>query len=1224
MPERKDYKPWLEPIVGSGGRLPRGGYTDWNPRDTSLDLPSFGDPDYGRKMDEVQGRYQAQQQAKRAAAPPPWDEFYNYFLTQAKAPDVVIRYNTAKKTLKPSEEGQAQQLDTEWLEKAKKVYDEVYGPGESGRAILRRLPGALGKLTGTAFLPGAALGPAISRVLEPSQGWETISPVEAATTALDIGYAGQLAKPLVKAAGKTVAETAPKLAEQAGSLAKKLEKQPGFASLGGLPEEPLLNPAEYQAKYTAQKVIDLTQTAEGQAKLTAGAKPFVEAQTKRFATHQEAVQFAREQGKSIEEALNFAKAALKTGELPKSSVVQKLLPGKLWADFKNGVLESLEKEGYSNLELEAARTQLERFGTTGRISEGVGSEGRTSVKTILKVGLKDKAAKFEEFVQKADELKPSKFGKPSPPTMPTYPPDIAPAEKLVKSQMSLFPEETLGDYANPVSKEARSLLEEEQAKLVLAEQEELSFATKLREWQPEQGNIELAGSKAGKARYAPFPKETKLGLFEPINTSGEWQEPVARTAQDIINEEWLTEQLANQMGTAQYPAKNLRQVVREIRERGVLGNVKAMTNFDALNILRTIQSSYDVSAPGRQGFLLGLIHPDIAPKAWAGMFKSLASEKEYQKIMTWCKDSLAKVRYDEKVMPFIADIDASLTAREESFMSRIAGKIPGIRPSNRAFNAYLNIIRVHAYTQGADLFMKMGISDMQHYRALAELVNWGTGRGSYIGPLAKLERISPLINGILWSPKLQLSRFEIWSKLFSQTPYVRHEAMKMLVSFLGFGATVIGLARLSGIKVEAAPRSAEFGKIKVGNTRIDVFVGYLQYIRMLSQLTTGSKKTIYGNIVPVSAWDTTLKMMQSKEGPIASLFTSLLQGEDYSGNLMRWKPEEIKTQIYNRMTPLFIQDFMDAVTQEGLAGGLVALPSAFGMGATTYSDPVGKLKDEAAKKLYNKTYAELGLDSNDQLKIDNLPQIVAAQELSTQKYQETVTGKRDPTVQYWADIDSFENKRLKDIQVKVAEFRQTGDGKKFRESIQAVEDNRRSAYDAINLNPLYKDISERLNNPTPETLAQMNPKDIQRLEYNKLMYGPDMTDSKGSYQFDLADERKAAFVAKYGQEALGYIEQRRDIKDKDLPQEYRLLQQAKKILKPYWEIQDQIWAMYPVGTQELSEKINLMAKTQPDQAKVLLRLHPEILRARELVALYHKKMRQENPVMDIAFRMFYQ
>ncbi len=95
------------------------------------------------------------------------------------------------------------------------------------------------------------------------------------------------------------------------------------------------------------------------------------------------------------------------------------------------------------------------------------------------------------------------------------------------------------------------------------------------------------------------------------------------------------------------------------------------------------------------------------------------------------------------------------------------------------------------------------------------------------------------------------------------------------------------------------------------------------------------------------------------------------------------------------------------------------------------------------------------------------------------------------------------------------------------------------------------------------------------------------------------------------------------MKENVLPTEYKMLQQAKRTLKPYWEITDRVWSMYPKGSQELSDQIALIENTNPAKGKALLKKYPAILRARELVAEYKKQLRSKDKRIDLVLRIFY-
>lgn len=209
------------------------------------------------------------------------------------------------------------------------------------------------------------------------------------------------------------------------------------------------------------------------------------------------------------------------------------------------------------------------------------------------------------------------------------------------------------------------------------------------------------------------------------------------------------------------------------------------------------------------------------------------------------------------------------------------------------------------------------------------MTHWASGRGAiprWAG------RSAPLVNALLFAPRFVFSRLQLPTLLFHSSPLVRKEAARTLVQFLGAGVGILSMAAMAGAKIEIDPRSSDFGKIKVGNTRLDIWAGYVQWARFLSQLATAeSKITGTGKIVERNRLDTVWNLIQSKESPMASIFTDLMKGETFIGEpVISWK------SLRDRLTPLFVQDMLDAIDTDSVGGGLAATPGLLGVGVVSY------------------------------------------------------------------------------------------------------------------------------------------------------------------------------------------------------------------------------------------------------------------------------------------------
>ena len=142
------------------------------------------------------------------------------------------------------------------------------------------------------------------------------------------------------------------------------------------------------------------------------------------------------------------------------------------------------------------------------------------------------------------------------------------------------------------------------------------------------------------------------------------------------------------------------------------------------------------------------------------------------------------------------------------------------------------------------------------------------------------------------------------------------------------------------LSIEVDPRSTDFGKIKIGNTRFDMWGGYQQWARTFAQIAFDeSKSTVTGKIrgpekFPFTTqWDRALRFAESKMSPTAALVKELMQGsKTYIGEDMT-----LGSTAYNKFIPMYIQDIVEAYMDGGLKMALPAGAAGFiGIGVQTY------------------------------------------------------------------------------------------------------------------------------------------------------------------------------------------------------------------------------------------------------------------------------------------------
>lgn len=385
--------------------------------------------------------------------------------------------------------------------------------------------------------------------------------------------------------------------------------------------------------------------------------------------------------------------------------------------------------------------------------------------------------------------------------------------------------------------------------------------------------------------------------------------------------------------------------------------------MDAVNLPKSLVSSIDLSAALRQGGFLLPSHPIAWSKAFVEMFRQAASEKRFNNWLLELKGSdLWPIIQNSKL--FVADNNAKITAREEQFMSKLAtqipilgktikfgkspyAKIPGldlIGASSRAYAGFLNKLRTEVFAQGVDALQAQGKTpenSLEEYRSWADFVNNATGRGNLPGKT--LEDSAPILNAAFFSPKFLASRFNLLNPVYyaKLSPYARKQALISALSFLGFGMAVMAIAGAAGADVEDDPRSTDFGKIKVGNTRYDIWGGFQPLVRLLAQLSTGEKKsTTTGKIIKLDGkkygsddrGDVALKFVRGKLAPVPAAAVNLLTGKNMVGEETTVADEAVRLSV-----PLYIQDMAEIFEQEGTGEALkTSIPAMFGIGVQNY------------------------------------------------------------------------------------------------------------------------------------------------------------------------------------------------------------------------------------------------------------------------------------------------
>lgn len=455
-----------------------------------------------------------------------------------------------------------------------------------------------------------------------------------------------------------------------------------------------------------------------------------------------------------------------------------------------------------------------------------------------------------------------------------------------------------------------------------------------------------AHKKRIEGQIAKVQEQLRTGDFSEAKKADVKLDDEAVALKDRLNK--LKQEREKRLAQLEYENRTTAQKIKDVAS-------------EIAGVPRTLMASADFSAPLRQGLVATVSHPTIAAKSVPEMFKQAFSRKVFDRWLVDLKESPEYKLMEESGL-YVADPnDLRLQAKEEQFMSNLGEKIPLIgrivKGSERGYVAYLNKMRTDLFKQGAEVFADQGRTfenSPELYKGLATFINNATGRGG-LGPLNQSAQV---LNTAFFSPRLIASRLNLINPVFyTKLPKeVRIMALKDMGKVLLFGASVLGLAKMAGAEVEGDARSSDFGKIKVGNTRWDIWGGFQQYARLFWQLRTGeTKSSSSGNIYKLDGesfpYKTRLDQLASffrgKLAPVPGTIVDVLAGKNIVGEEF-----DLQKKAADLFIPMIAQDIAEAWKEQGPKSILtVGVPSAFGIGTTTYEPkPPKSTSKKAAHK----------------------------------------------------------------------------------------------------------------------------------------------------------------------------------------------------------------------------------------------------------------------------------
>ena len=438
-------------------------------------------------------------------------------------------------------------------------------------------------------------------------------------------------------------------------------------------------------------------------------------------------------------------------------------------------------------------------------------------------------------------------------------------------------------------------------------------------------------------------KNIILSENKPPTTAAEVTQSLSDRLQKVAEDPKSVDQ-PTEVGNINKEAKEVLKTANEEEKPGIIRQV--------LNANKSLLTSWDFSAPGRQGKAF------ILNKAWwtslDDMFKAWGSKEGAQVVNQSIEEHPSgyfKPGESETGKPtpsFAEKVGLDLTHHEEMFSSKFTDKFERytlVGKSSRAHTAFLNKLRSDQFVSMMDAAKEAGLdpeNNLHIAKAYANFINSATGRGN----LGKLQRNVGLLNDVFFAPKNMAGQIQTWNnvlnpiKYANYDPVLRTQALKSLFAIAGVGLGVGELSRMAGAQVSNNPTSADFRKIKIGDTRIDPFGGYQQYPVAAMKLLMGkSTSTISGKTTKLTGHkfgqqtraDVAETFFTNRLSPLGSFIWAWMSNKEFDG-----QPFSAKRAIFERVFPIAAKDIVDLAQADPALASVTAIPTMFGLTGTQH------------------------------------------------------------------------------------------------------------------------------------------------------------------------------------------------------------------------------------------------------------------------------------------------
>jgi hypothetical protein len=419
---------------------------------------------------------------------------------------------------------------------------------------------------------------------------------------------------------------------------------------------------------------------------------------------------------------------------------------------------------------------------------------------------------------------------------------------------------------------------------------------------------------------------------------------------------------------------------------------------ETAHLSRAMMTSFDLSALLRQGGLPAMGHPVLAKRALLETVASIAHTfdgknaqalrdgvtlENVKKFLKTIDSRQAEFDFMHKLTQgtegefrlqaglSLPSTDEAITKQEEVFQGRWGQYVPGVAVSSRLYTMILNKMRADLFDLMVQNLGRNGQVTIDEAKVIAGFVNVATGRTSFG---EKGNKLAAAANIVFFAPRYVASRFQYLAMPF-YLPFkggIKQNWRVKRAIYKEYGRTAAGIATVLGAfalaaqlfwddededkpTIETDARSADFLKVRMGETRLDFLAGLSQAMVLSQRLAPewlgggATKSSVTGEVRkfgegynPQTRGTVLARVARTKLAPVPGfIVTGLNDWENVVGQkkdrLLGYNVHPAVGSAAEMFFPLSVRDVAETMEAQGLpATAAMSLLAILGVGMNTY------------------------------------------------------------------------------------------------------------------------------------------------------------------------------------------------------------------------------------------------------------------------------------------------